>query len=213
VTQESPPDLLTLHAVRIIGFADTSVIARRFRLDPAETAELLGDAEAYGWVSHAAFAGLEGWSLTESGRAENERRLAAELAAVDASDRVRELYRDFLPLNSRLLQACTDWQLRPVPGDRLAANDHTNADWDTAALDELTAIDHALAPLAGRLGDILTRLRGYDSRFTTALRRARAGEGGWVDRSDLDSCHRVWFELHEDLIATLGLDRGVSPES
>jgi len=28
-----------------------------------------------------------------------------------------------------------------------------------------------------------------------------------VDHTDVDSCHRVWFELHEDLIATLGIDR------
>lgn len=54
---------------------------------------------------------------------------------------------------------------------------------------------------------VLTRFRGYDARFAAALARARAGESAWVDRSDVDSCHRVWFELHEDLIATLGLDR------
>lgn len=33
------------------------------------------------------------------------------------------------------------------------------------------------------------------------------GERGWVDRTDVDSCHRVRFELHEDLVATLGLQR------
>jgi hypothetical protein len=211
MTPVSPPELLTLHAVRISGFADTPVIARRFRLDPAETAETLGDAEAYGWVAHAAFAGLEGWSLTESGRAENERQLAAELVSIGGAAEVREVYRDFLPLNTRLQQACTDWQLRPAPGDRLAVNDHTDPAWDTGVLDELTAIDHDLAPLAGRLGDVLARFGGYDVRFTAALHRAKAGEDGWVDRTDIDSCHRVWFELHEDLIATLGLDRGTEP--
>jgi hypothetical protein len=25
-----------------------------------------------------------------------------------------------------------------------------------------------------------------------------------------DSCHTVWMELHEDLLATLGLERGTS---
>jgi len=24
----------------------------------------------------------------------------------------------------------------------------------------------------------------------------------------MDSCHTVWMELHEDLLATLGLERG-----
>jgi DNA-binding MarR family transcriptional regulator len=207
MTTASSPDLLTLHAVRISGYADTAAIAQRFRLDPAETTETLHDAEAYGWVTRSAFADLEGWSLTESGRKENERQLAAELAATGREDDIAEIHRDFLPLNARLQQACTDWQLRPVPGDRLAPNDHTDPAWDLGILDELAAIDQALAPLAARLEDVLTRFGGYHSRFSKALHRAKAGDSGWVDRTDVDSCHRVWFELHEDLIATLGLTR------
>ncbi|MEU7898093.1 transcriptional regulator [Nonomuraea sp. NPDC049152] len=211
MTRDSQPGLLVLHAVRVTGFADTPVIAHRYGLDAAETKEALRDAEARGWVEHAAFAGTAGWSLTEAGRAENERRLAAELARVGGADEVRDVYREFLPLNALLLQACTDWQLRPSAGGRLAVNDHSDPTWDAGVLHELTGIDRALTPLADRLGSVLTRFRGYDTRFTTALARARAGEGAWVDRTDVDSCHRVWFELHEDLIATLGLDRHAEP--
>ncbi|GGK99897.1 hypothetical protein Ppa06_68550 [Planomonospora parontospora subsp. parontospora] len=211
MTRDSLPDLLVLHAVRLTGFADTSVIAHRFGLDAAETEEALRDAEARGWVGHTAFAGTGGWSLTDSGRAENERRLAAELARVGGADEVRAVHREFLPLNARLLRACTDWQIRPAAGDRLAVNDHSDPAWDARILRELADIDRALAPLADRLGSVLTRFRGYDTRFAAALARARAGEGAWVDRTDVDSCHRVWFELHEDLIATLGLDRHAEP--
>lgn len=213
MTPESSLDLLVLHAVRITGFADTPVIARRFGLNAAETMEILLDAEARGWVAHAAFADLQGWSLTETGRAENERQLAAELARVGGADEVREIHREFLPLNGRLLRACTDWQLRPTPDDRLAANDHSDPDWDAAILDQLAGIGRALAPLADRLGNVLSRFRGYHPRFTAAHRRALAGETGWVDRTDIDSCHRTWFELHEDLIATLGLDRHTEAEA
>jgi hypothetical protein len=207
VTQESSFDVLVLHAVRIMGFADTTLVAGRFGLNVAETAEYLRDAQARGWVTHTAFADLRGWSLTEAGRAENERQLAAELARVGGAEEIRDVYREFLPLNTRLQRACTDWQLRPTATDRLAANDHSEPDWDAAVLDELAAIDLALAPLVDRLGNVLTRFRGYHTRFTTARHRALAGDSGWVDRTDIDSCHRVWFELHEDLIATLGLDR------
>src|SRR5262249_54473476 len=163
------------------------------------------DAEARGWVAQAAFADLRGWSLSESGRRENERRLAAELAHVGGAGLVREVYREFLPLNARLQGACTDWQLRPTASDRLPAHDPSDPVWDADILDELAAIDLALAPLADRLEKLLTRFRGYHARFRTARQRAVAGEAGWVDRTDVDSCHRVWFELHEDLIATLGL--------
>ncbi|MEV0404541.1 transcriptional regulator [Actinoallomurus sp. NPDC050550] len=211
MTRDSPLDLLVLHAVRITGFADTPVLAHRYGLDAAETKEVLRDAQARGWVEHTAFAGTEGWSLTETGRAEDERRLAAELARIGDADEVGDVYRGFLPLNALLLQACTDWQLRPAAGDRLAVNDHSDPDWDAGVLSELAGIDRALTPLADRLGSVLTRFRGYNERFTAALARARAGEGAWVDGTDVDSCHRVWFELHEDLIATLGLDRHTEP--
>ncbi|MFD3400345.1 transcriptional regulator [Kribbella sp. NPDC058693] len=195
---------LVLHAVRLLGFADTPAIAGRFDLPKQAVEEALNDAEAQGWTTRSTFAGTSGWSLTESGRAENERLLAQEM---DNAEAVRKVYDDFLPLNVLLQQACTDWQLRPSATDPLAANDHTDPAWDTGVLHELKAIDQALAPIVARLTSVLNRFHGYDTRFSTALERATAGETAWVDRSDVDSCHRVWFELHEDLIATLGLKR------
>ncbi|MGW2150918.1 transcriptional regulator [Nonomuraea bangladeshensis] len=211
MTRDSAPDLLVLHAVRVLGFADTPEVAQRYGLDPDQAEELLRDFEARGWAGHSAFAGTGGWSLTEPGRAENERRLAAELADAGGADEVRDVYRAFLPLNALLLQACTDWQLRPTAGDRLTVNDHRDADWDAGVLHELACVSRALTPLADRLGSVLTRFRGYDARFAAALARARGGDNAWVDRTDVDSCHRVWFQLHEDLIATLGLDRHAQP--
>jgi hypothetical protein len=211
MTLESSPDVLVLHAVRVIGFAEAPALARRYGLDVSLTNEALLDAEARGWVGHTSFAGSGGWSLTESGRAEGERRLADELARVGGADRIRDVYRDFLPLNALLQQACTDWQLRPAEGNRLAVNDHSDPGWDTGVLYELAVIGRALAPLVARLAGVLTRLGGYDTRFRAALVRAQAGEGAWVDGSQVDSCHRVWFELHEDLVATLGIDRHTEP--
>jgi hypothetical protein len=196
---------LVLHAVRLKGFADTAAIAERFNLQPGQTEEALHDAAAQGWATYSSFAGASGWSLTESGRAENERLLAHEL---DNTDAVRKVYDDFLPLNALLQQACTDWQLRPTTTDPLAANDHDDPAWDAGVLHELKVIDQALAPIVARLTSVLPRFQGYDTRFSTALARAVAGETAWVDRSDVDSCHRVWFELHEDLLATLNLQRG-----
>lgn len=211
MTRDSSSELLTLHAVRVLGFADTPAIARRFGLEPAEADEALQDARARGWVMRSSFADLSGWSLTDAGRAENERQLSAELAAVGAEAEVRAVLREFLPLNARLLTACTSWQMRPTSTDRLAVNDHADTGWDAVVLAELAAIGRALAPLTRRLEDHLTRFRGYDTRFGAALRRAETGQHGWVDRTDLDSCHRVWFELHEDLLASLGIARHPQP--
>lgn len=207
MTHDSHPSLLVLHAVRCLGFADPAAIVDRTGVGHDDTVTVLRDAEDHGWVRHDAFAGLEGWSLTEEGRAENQRQLAHERASADPDDVIGSVYRDFLPLNARLVSACTDWQLRPTGGDRLASNDHADPAWDARPLDELAALNAALAPLVARLTEVLTRFTGYDARFDAALRRAKSGQNGWVDRTDIDSCHRVWFQLHEDLLATLGIDR------
>jgi hypothetical protein len=205
MTRRSRPSVL--HAVRLLGFADSPAVADRAGTALDDATAILHDAERSGWVRHDAFAGLSGWSLTDAGRTENERQLAQERAVADPGDEIGTAYREFLPLNARLLRACTDWQMRPTGRDRLAANDHKDPAWDAQVLDELGAVGAALVPLATRLEQVLARFAGYDTRFDAALGRARAGEPGWVDRSDVDSCHRVWFQLHEDLVATLGVDR------
>lgn len=212
MTSISPVELLVLHAVRVLGFADTPAIAHRFELHQAETSEHLLDAEANGWVTHIAFAGTAGWSLTDRGRRENERQLAVELANTGQAEEVRNAYDAFVPLNGRVVRACTDWQLKPAPGNRASANDHTDPAWDHDVLTALEAVNQDLAPLVERLAVVLTRFHGYDSRFSAALTRAQSGETAWVDRTDVDSCHRVWFELHEDLVATLGIDRGAASQ-
>lgn len=208
MTRPSPPDLLVLHAVRLRGFAGSPAVARRFALDPATADDLLLDHQAYGWVSWTEFAGTGGWSLTDGGRAENERRLAAELRDIpDGTATVHRVHRSFLPLNARLQQACTDWQLKPGPAGPLSVNEHDDPAWDARVLAELTALAAALTPLAAELEALLDRFRGYGTRFATAAGRAAAGEPSWVDGTGADSCHTVWFELHEDLVATLGLRR------
>ncbi len=204
MTQTSSPDLLVLHAVRLKGMADTDAVARRFGLGRAVADELLLDAQAYGWVTWSEFAGTGGWSLTDRGRAENERRLAGELG--DPTE-VRRVHDAFLPLNERLQRACTDWQLRPAPGAPLAANTHDDPEWDARVVNELAALADELVPLAEVLTGTLARFGGYDTRFAAALARVRAGDPSAVDGTGADSCHTVWFELHEDLIATLGITR------
>lgn len=208
MTSHSTPELLTLHAVRLLGFADTPEVAERFQLDVVAAGQALDQAQRRGWVQYTDFAGLAGWSLTEQGKLQNERQLAMERQDADRDDVVGSVYQEFMALNPRLLRACTDWQLRPAAGDALAANDHTDLAWDGAVLTELTALGTVLMPLTARLGQVLSRFDEYGTRFARADQLARSGRNEWVDGSSIDSCHRVWFQLHEDLLATLGLDRG-----
>ena len=207
--RSSEPALLVLHAVRLLGVAEPAAVAARFGLPADEVAERLLDAEALGWVSHSRFAGVGGWSLTERGRAEGERLLADELGPIRPV--VERAHEEFLPLNARFLAAVSRWQLRPAPGDPLAANDHTDHRWDDRVLDELrTLVGRARQPCAALAG-ALERFGGYHRRLAAAQSRADSGQRSAVDglRGDPtgESLHTVWFELHEDLIATLGIGR------
>ena len=205
---ESDPSTLTLHAVRLLGFADAGKVARRFDQDVDETVERLLDLQALGWVSRSEFAGDSGWSMTGRGRAEDERRLAVELDVADVRGVVSAVHRRFGPLNSRFQDAATRWQIRPLPGEPMAGNDHTDHRWDDRVLEVLAAVGRQLRPLDSELATALARFSGYSDRYDLACEKVSRGEGWWVDGVGFDSCHVVWMQLHEDLLATLGLDRG-----
>ena len=158
-------------------------------------------------MQRTSFADAGGWSLTEAGKDADEDQLAAERQAADAGAVVGAAYKEFLPLNGRLVKAVTDWQLKPSGDQPFATNDHTDPEWDGRVLDELSAVGDEVRPIVDALSGVLARFGGYADHYDAALRRARAGEVAWVDKTDVDSCHRVWFQLHEDLIATLGIDR------
>ena len=92
------------------------------------------DYEALGWISRVRFADIDGWALTERGRVEDERRLAAELDETRTRSEVVAAHDVFVVLNSRFLATITDWQIRPRPVDPLAANDHSDRGWDDRVL-------------------------------------------------------------------------------
>lgn len=211
MTHASSPDLSVLHAVRVTGVADDAVIARRTGIDRDTTSELLGDFEAYGWVTHVEFGGASGWTMTERGRDEDSRKLSEELDHVGARATAEQAHKEFEILNGRLVRACTDWQLRPTAGDRLASNDHSDPQWDGRILAELTDLGGELAGLLSGLAARLARFGGYVDRFGAAVTRAGAGDVRWVAGIGVESCHAVWMELHEDLLSTLGIPRGGEP--
>jgi len=193
---ESEPELLVLHGVRLLGFADGRRVARRWGLDEVDVEEHLLDAEAYGWVSRSEFDGTAGWFLTDAGRRRNEDGLAAELDRVPgARAAVIDVHDSFGPVNEAVTQLCTAWQL--------ADHDARGVD---EALQSLSRTGDLLDGLERQLTGVLARFAGYHSRFVGAVERAR-DDPRWVAGIDVDSCHRIWFELHEDLVATLGLQR------
>lgn len=209
----SEPELLVLHGVRVKGMTDAPAVATRFGLEPLVVEELLLDEEARGHVQRVSFADLSGWALTERGRAEDGRRLHAELECTGVRPAVAAANEVFAQLNGRFLATLTRWQIRPQPWDQMAANDHTDHRWDDRVLDDLERFAPRLRPVCDQLTSALQRFDGYADRFTAALERVLHGNRAWVDQTGIDSCHTVWIELHEDLLSTLALERGDDPRA
>lgn len=200
----SDPGLLVLHALRLVGFIDAPTVADRLGLAPAEVERRLTDAETDG-LARRRDGPRSGWSLTDEGRKENERLLADELDRSGLRAELTGLYRRFLPVNRGLLEVCTAWQVTdPSAG---TVNDHRDPAYDRSVIERLAEIDDEIQPMCATLASWFERLAGYGCRLAEARRLVEAGDTVWFTRPTIDSYHTVWFELHEDLLATLGLDR------
>lgn len=199
----SPADVLlrVLHAVRTLGYANTSRVSERAGLPAAVVEEALLDAQAAGQAAWSRFADHGGWSLTEAGKALGEQLLAEDLECAGARDVVESVMADFEPLNRQVTDACTQWQLAE---SGVAAPSASMSLAETLCV--LTRAGEAWRSLEARLVRRLPRFEGYGERFGRAVERART-DSAWVTATDRDSAHRVWFELHEDLLATLGRSR------
>lgn len=202
--QSSDTTLLALHGLRLKGFTETETVSELYGIDSdATTAALQGALEAEHVVRRDGR--RSGWSLSKDGRTENERLLAAQLDSAGHRDTVQSAYEQFLGLNSKMLATCTRWQVKDAEGQVL--NDHTDADYDESVMADLRELDDGVQPIAKELASLFDRFSIYAPRFDHALAQLKAGELGWFTRPVMESYHTVWFELHEDLLATLGIDR------
>jgi hypothetical protein len=203
--RQSDPELLVLHTLRLKGFVDADVVAAACTLSEPVVADVLGRLAGQSFVRERE-GRIRGWSLTAPGRAEGERRLAIELDEVGCRDLVATAYDRFLELNHPFLECCTRWQLRDTDG-ALDANHHQDGAYDAAIVDELDRLDDAVQAICSDLASVLARFGYYNGRFAVARLRVRDGEHDWFTKPMIDSYHAVWFELHENLLATLNLER------
>jgi len=206
VSAPSDPRTLALHGLRLRGFADAAGVADAVPLTVEEAEPVLEALVDQGLASYRE-GRMTGYSLTPAGRRLHAEKLAEELRAAGAREPLHETYRRFLGLNGRLLAVCTEWQLRDVGGE-LVLNDHSDAGYDEKVVAELGSIHEQAMPICDDLAGCLARYGHYGPRLQNALDRVRAGELDWFTKPMVASYHTVWFELHEDLLATLGIERG-----
>jgi hypothetical protein len=186
-------DLVVLHALRCIGFAGPARVSEATGLAQPDVESELIDLATAGLVTHVP-GDFGGWGLTQAGRAADAERIAAELDTAGARTAVAQAYERFLVLNPELLDICSAWQLRSAGA------------YDSRVLDRLADLHRRAEPVCANLSAALLRFQPYRARLTHALGRARSGALDYVATST-GSYHTVWFQLHEDLLATLGIPR------
>jgi DNA-binding MarR family transcriptional regulator len=201
MSRSSDTRLLVLHGLRLKGFAEVDPLTELLGLPKDDVVKHLDELQDEGLVVHRE-GRLTGWQLTPNGRVEQERLLAEELDEAGVRDEVANAYRQFLALNGELLEVCTAWQMR---GD--AINDHADHAYDSGVIDRLHDLHVQVGPILAELEATLDRYDGYRGRLDDALNKLRRGSTEWFTKPLIDSYHTVWFQLHEDLLNTLGIER------
>lgn len=201
----SDPRTLVLHGLRLKGFADAAAVAEAAGVAESDTKVHL-DALVAEELATYRDGRLSGFTLTPAGRTAHTALVAAELDASGQRDAIRAAYDRFLEINQDLLGICTAWQLREVDGESVI-NDHSDPAHDAAVIERLTELDAKVQPICADLGIALDRFAAYGPRLAFALAKVRAGDHDWFTKPMIASYHTVWFELHEDLLATLGIER------
>nr|WP_206443110.1 hypothetical protein [Candidatus Protofrankia californiensis] len=194
MTDTTSTELALLQGARLKG-----------RLTPETAAVFVGDEgqallqelEARGLLK----AGAAGARLTPEGRERLASLLGEEREAAGAGA-LTGLYAEFDEPNHALKEVVTAWQLRPGG----TVNDHSDADYDREVLGRVEAVHAVAAPLVERIAAEVPRLATYSRRLAAALARLDA-DHRFLANPLVDSYHQVWFELHEDLLGLLGLDR------
>jgi len=199
---DSTARLLVLHGLRLKGFCEPPGVAALVGLPETDVTEQLERLQSEGLVLHRD-GRLTGWALTPAGRAAQEAGLRDELDANGARDDILGAYKRFLDLNTDLLTICTAWQMK----DETRLNDHSDPAYDAGVIDQLRALHGKLEPILDDLEATLPRYDRYRPRFDTALANVGAGDVDWFAKPLIDSYHTVWFQLHEDLLTTLGIER------
>jgi hypothetical protein len=152
----------------------------------------------------AASRGERGFTITAKGAETLDKLLAEE--GLRTSETVTDCYERFLGLNRRVLQVSSDWQVRRDGGVE-TPNDHTDKHYDEDVIDRLAQIHDRAKLCLEAMGACAPRFARYGSRLDDCVARLQAGDRKAFTAPLYESYHTVWFELHQDLLLTLGLKR------
>jgi len=147
---------------------------------------------------------LAGYTLTLAGNATLDEALTEE--GLRGDEELTDAYQRFLVLNKRLLETCSAWQVRSH-GSIEEPNDHSDPDYDNDVIERLGSLHDRTTALLRKVSERAPRFDAYCARLGSCVDRLREGDRRAFTAPMAESYHTVWFELHQDLLLTLGLER------
>jgi pyruvate,orthophosphate dikinase len=188
-------------ALLIRGSVTVDQLAEAVVASPEHVQAALDEATAAGLAEAVA----DGMRLTAQGKLAAAKLIAADGDRV-GSAQAAQMLDAFHALDGRMKEIVTRWQVREVDGET-ALNDHSDAAYDRAVLDDLGALETETVNWLAPLADALRPFAAYRARLGRAMQLVRDGDARFIASPRVDSVHSAWFELHEDLIRLAGRRR------
>lgn len=120
---------------------------------------------------------------------EHYRQIAEKLANLP---QLGEFHERFNGLNTRFIKLVSEWQ---------------KSDGDERSLERIMKTVERLIKALNDITEVVPRYAHYAKRFTETMTKIDVGERDLVTNPRKDSLHNIWFEFHEDLLATTGTPR------
>lgn len=162
----------------------------------ADMGSILSGLEAKGYVEYF---DPEMWLITDDGK---ERfRSFLQQRRKDLIPLVKEKYDQYNVLDRKIKVICSNWQTKPDG----KSNQHDDPAYDSSIVDAVTELNQDIKALlsGGGLEKEFELLADLDQ----ALEKVKQGQIEYLSGLWDSSYHNVWRELHEDVLATLGLER------
>ena len=142
------------------------------------------------------------WCVTEEGKKLLRRHLRSRRA--DVLPHLRgDTWAGFEKLDMELKAVCVMWQVKQDG----SANDHDDTGYDFSILEKLGGVHARLHQLIDKADGLKKELTDLLLEMDGALGKVNEGGFEFFTGFTVNSYHNLWFELHEDLLCTLGLER------
>ncbi|MEX2394485.1 MAG: hypothetical protein WD826_08405 [Actinomycetota bacterium] len=178
-------DLAYLMAIRVQGFTHPDRVAVGAGVDIPAATSALDDYLSGGLIRETKL----GFKMTEAGLERLEVLLTDENLK-DSGD-LLEAYERFLLVDPKVKILSSEWQ------------EHN----DESVIYRLIDIHARASNVLQRINVAAPRYAPYQTRLDGCVARLEAGDKDAFTKAATESYHQVWWELHTDLLHTLGLER------